>query len=238
LLYARGRPEHFRVIQLASVDLGTSLHTNQLARWRLAQIMPFRLARAIYKELTRGPVIYGLQWGDPDVWTPLQFIRERFVIPFVNPEHTGVDIGCGGGRWTRYLLGFKTVYAVDYYDELLSEFRKTFNRYKHVRPIKNNGTDFPGVASQSVDYVFSFGCFGHINQNLIDGYLGHIKEILKPGGNVVIHYSDKNKAMAQDSGFSDNTPEQMRALVLSHGFTIIQEDTTTMWNGSIIHFTN
>jgi cyclopropane fatty-acyl-phospholipid synthase-like methyltransferase len=130
-----------------------------------------------------------------------------------------VDIGCGGGRWTRYLLGFKTVYAVDYYEQLLLEFRKTFNRYKHIRPIKNNGTDFPGVAPQSVDYVFSFGCFGHINQTLIDGYLAQIKEILKRGGNVVIHYSDKNKAMAQDPGFSDNTPEQMRALVLSHGFT-------------------
>ena len=53
----------------------------------------------------------------------------------------------------------------------------------------------------------------------------------------MIYYSDKNKVMAQDPGFSDNKPEQMRALVLSHGFTIVQEDTTTMWNGSIIRFT-
>ena len=222
---------------MAQVDLDTTLHTDQLARSQLAQILPVRIARAIYRELTRGPFIYGLQWGDPDVWTPLQFIRDRFVIPFVNPEHTAIDIGCGGGRWTRYLLGFKTVYAVDYYEQLLLEFRKTFKRYKHVRPIKNNGTDFPGIAPRSVDYVFSFGCFGHINRTLIDAYVGHIKEILKPGGNVVIHYSDKNKVMAQDPGFSDNTPEQMRGIVLSHGFTIIQEDTTTMWNGSIIHFT-
>jgi cyclopropane fatty-acyl-phospholipid synthase-like methyltransferase len=131
----------------------------------------------------------------------IAFVRDRFVIPFVKPNQIAVDIGCGGGRWTRYLLGFKTVYAVDYYEELLSEFRKTFHRHKHVKPIKNNGTDFPGVAQQSVDYVFSFGCFGHINQILIDGYLGHIKEILKPGGNVVIHYSDKNKIMAQDPAF-------------------------------------
>ena len=113
----------------------------------------------------------------------------------------------------------------------------SFARYKHVTPIKNNGTDFPGIAPQSVDYVLSFGCFGHINQSLIDGYLGNIKPILKPGGNVVIHYSDKNKIMAQGSGFSDNTPEEMRALVRGHGYKIIQEDTTTMWNGAIIHFT-
>jgi len=222
---------------MSLVDLGTTLHTNQLASSRHARSLPVRIARSIFREVTRGPTIYGLEWGDPDTWTPLRFIRDRYVVPFVNPGHVALDIGCGGGRWTRYLLGFKSVYAVDYYEALLLEFRKTFDRHRHVKPIKNNGTDFPGVAAQSVDYILSFGCFGHINQALIDSYLGNIKTILKPGGNVVIHYSDKNKVMAQEAGFSDNTPEQMRALVLRHGYTIVQEDTTTMWNGAIIHFT-
>jgi hypothetical protein len=53
----------------------------------------------------------------------------------------------------------------------------------------------------------------------------------------VIHYSDKNKVMAQDPGFSDNTPDRMRALVANCGYRIVQEDTTTMWNGALIHFT-
>ena len=222
---------------MSLVELGTHLHTNQLARsWR-QRWLPVRIARAIYRELTRGPVIYGLEWGDPDVWAPLQFIRDRYVLPFVKPDQIAVDIGCGGGRWTRYLLGFKTVYAVDYYAELLAEFRKTFKRYPHVVTIQNNGTDFPGIARQSVDFVFSFGCFGHLNQTLIDSYLGHIKTIMKPGGNAVIHYSDKGKLMAQPAGFSENTPVEMRALVLGHGFRIVDEDTGTMWNGAIIHFT-
>ncbi len=219
------------------VDLGTTLHTDQLARSRRAHWLPIRLAKAVIRELTVGPAVYGLEWGDPETWTPLQYIRDRFVLPFVNPDHVAVDIGCGGGRWTRYLLGFKTVYAVDYYPELVAEFRRRFSRYRHVTAIKNNGTDFPDIAPQSVDYILSFGCFGHINQDLIDSYLGNIKTILKPGGNVVIHYSDKNKVMAQQPGFADNTPDQMRALVLGHGFKIVQEDTTTMWNGAIIHFT-
>ena len=221
---------------MSLVDLGTSLHTDQLAHARRARLLPVRIVRAIYREVTRGPEIYGLEWGDPDVWTPLQFIRDRYVLPFVDPAHTALDIGCGGGRWTRYLLGFQTVHAVDYYPELVAEFRRTFDKYPHVRPIKNNGADFPGVAPHSVDYTLSFGCFGHLNQALIDGYLGNIRTILKPGGNVVIHYSDKAKPMAREPGFADNTPEQMRALVLHHGFRIVAEDTGTMWNGAIIHF--
>jgi len=220
---------------LSLSDLTSTLHTDQLKREIRGLWWPIRIARAIRRELTVGG-IYGIQWGDPDVWTPLQFIRDRYVLPFIRPEHTALDIGCGGGRWTRQLLGFKTVYAVDYYEDLLVEFRKSFARYKHVTCIKNHGTDFPGIAPHSIDYILSFGCFGHINRSLIDSYLGNIKSILKPGGNVVIHYSDKNKIMAQGAGFSDNTPEQMRALVRGHGYRIIQEDTTTMWNGAIVHF--
>jgi Methyltransferase domain len=204
---------------------------------QFARLLPVRVARAIRRELTRGG-IYGLEWGDPDVWDPLRFVRDRYVLPFINPAHTAVEIGPGGGRWTRYLLAFKTVYAVDYYDEVLAEFRKTFSRYDHVRIVKNNGVDFPGIAPQSVDYALSFGCFVHLNQSLIDQYLGNLKTILKPGGNAVIHYSDKRKIMAQlNTGFADNTPEEMRALVLRHGYRIIQEDTTTMWHSSIVHFT-
>jgi hypothetical protein len=53
----------------------------------------------------------------------------------------------------------------------------------------------------------------------------------------VIHYSDKSKIMAQlKSGFSDNTPERMRGMVLGAGFRILEEDLTTMWHSSIIRF--
>lgn len=223
---------------LALLHLDSTQHIDMLnkASTRIARWLPVRIARAIVREATRGG-IYGLQWGDPDVWTPLIFIRDHYVLPFVNPEHTAVDIGCGGGRWTRYLLGFKTIYGVDYYEELVAEYRRAYARYPRVRAIKNNGTDFPGIPPQSVDFVFSFGTFGHLNQTLIDSYLANIKTIMKPGGNAMIHYSDKNKIMAQGPEFSDNTPEQMRALLLGHGFKIVREDTGTMWNGSIVFFT-
>lgn len=130
---------------MSLVDLGTTLHTKQLARSRLVRTLPVRVARAIWRELTLGPRVYGLEWGDPETWTPLQFVRDQYVLPFVNPQHVALDLGCGGGRWTPYLLGFKTVYAIDYYAELVAEFRRTFGRHRHVTAIKNNGTDFPGV---------------------------------------------------------------------------------------------
>jgi len=182
--------------------------------------------------------LYGLQWGDPEIAAPLGFIRDRYVLPYVKPDRVAVEIGPGGGRWTRYLLGCGQLYVVDYHPELLNELRKTFNK-PIMQFIKNNGSDFPGIPENSVDFIFSFACFVHLDADLIEAYLKNMKSILKPGGNVVIHYSDKTKIMAQiNPGFSENTPERMRSMVSAAGFQVVEEDLTTMWHSSLIRFTH
>jgi hypothetical protein len=104
--------------------------------------------------------------------------------------------------------------------------------------IKNTGTDFPSIPECSIDYLFSFGTFVHLDLHLIEAYLIHMKPILKPGANAIIHYADKTKIMAQmNDSFSNNTPEKMRQMVSGAGYKILEEDLTTMWHSSIIRFT-
>jgi len=195
-----------------------------------------RLVRAV-KTALWSKDIYGLQWGDPEVVEPLRFIRNQYVLPYVDPQHTALEIGPGGGRWTRYLLGFKRLYVVDYHPELLDELRRNFNEPNMVF-IKNNGTDFPGVEPGSIDYLFSFGTFVHLDLDVIDAYLKSMKGIVKPGANIVIQYSDKTKIMAQmNPGFSNNTPERMRQMIVSAEYRILEEDLTTMWHSSLVRFT-
>jgi hypothetical protein len=216
-------------------DTGTSLHLEPLWRAKHANSLPRRLLQAIRRELT--PALYGLQWGDPEVVEPLRFVRDRYVLPYVNSQHSAVEIGPGGGRWTRYLIGFKELYAVDYYAELLEELKRNFSRHPNIKFVKNNGTDFPGIAARSVDYLFSFGTFVHLEFNAIESYLLNIKSIMKPGANVVIQYSDKTKIMAQlTPSFSDNSPKMMREAVRMAGYRILEEDTTSLWHSSVIRF--
>ncbi|HEU5397089.1 MAG TPA: hypothetical protein VFV81_07970, partial [Verrucomicrobiae bacterium] len=68
--------------------------------------------------------IYGLEWGDPENSPPLQYIRDHFLLPYVRPETTVLEIGPGGGRWTRYMLPARKIYAVDFHQELLDELEK------------------------------------------------------------------------------------------------------------------
>lgn len=217
-------------------DLDTRLHLNMLKASKRRRSLLRRLLRAIKRELT-APNIYGLEWGDPEVVEPLRFIRDRYVLPYVNGDQYAVEIGPGGGRWTQYLLGFRKLYGVDYHAELLEELKKNFNQ-PNMEFINNNGTDFPGVKERSIDYLCSFGTFVHLDTHLIEAYLANMKPILKPGANVVIEYSDKTKLMGQlNKGFSENTPEKMQAMVLGAGYKILEEDLTTMWHTSIIRFT-
>jgi cyclopropane fatty-acyl-phospholipid synthase-like methyltransferase len=194
-----------------------------------------RLRRA--RDAFRADSIYGLEWGDPEVDEPLMYVKRHFLTPYVTPTTTVLEIGPGGGRWTRYLLTARMVYAVDYHQELLDELAVNF-RADNLISIKNSGTDLPGVPPESIDFIFSFGVFVHLDLDLIDAYLRSFKSVLKCGGTVVLQYADKTKPLAQlNNGFAQNTPEQMRQLILAQGYTIEEEDTGTMWHSSIVRFT-
>lgn len=216
--------------------LDTPIHIEMWREHKRKNSFLSRLRRAS-RELIPSKKIYGLEWGDPETVEPLGFIRDSYVLPYVNVGQDAVEIGPGGGRWTQYLVGFRTLHVVDYHRELLEEVQRNFNRL-NLKFIKNNGSDFPEVADASVDFLFSFGCFVHLDSDLVEQYLANMRRILKPGANVVIHYSDKTKIMAQvNPGFSENNPHRMREMVRCAGFRILEEDLTSMWNGGIIRFT-
>jgi len=181
--------------------------------------------------------IYGMHWGDPKDKPFLAYVRDNWCASYVNPTHTAVEIGPGGGRWTRYLLGFDQLYCVDYHQELLDELGSNF-RLPHLKLIKNNGDDFPSIPENSVDFVFSFGVFVHLDAEIVNGYLSNIKKILKPGGNVIIQYPDKSKPQAaKNDGFAKNNPVKMRQMVLDNGFFILEENLTVLPHAGLIRFT-
>lgn len=168
--------------------------------------------------------IYGMHWRDPQTDPVMRRVRDHFLLPYVHPDHTAIEIGPGGGRWTRYMLGFAKVYAVDYHQPLLDELARNY-KAPHLIALKNNGTDFPGIASESIDFVFTFAVFVHFDLPVIEAYLRSIRRVLKRDGQAVLHYSDKRKPKAQaQSGISDNDPERMCAAVRAAGFEVVEED--------------
>jgi len=215
--------------------LSTDLHLRMYEKGKKSRKLVTRLKSA-FKMVFSSENIYGLEWGDPETVPPLGYVRDHFLKPNLSPDTTVLEIGPGGGRWTRYMLGVKKIYAVDYHSELLNELKRNLGS-RNIEFVKNNGNDFPGIPDGSIDFLFSFGTFVHLDLDIIEQYLKNMLRILKPSGVAVLQYSDKNKPMAKANvGFSENTPEIMRQIVLKNGFTILEEDTMTLWHSSIIRF--
>lgn len=202
--------------------LNTDLHVKMLHRAR---------ARG---RLERG--VYGLHWGSPERRPDLRTVRDRWLVPYVHPDKVGLEIGPGGGRWTRYMLQFQRVYVVEYHAEVLAEFCKNFSQ-PNIVAIRNNGTDFPGIPAASVDFVFSFGVFVHLDADIIQAYLANLRGVVHFASQLVVQYSDKDKPRAkQNSDFSDNDPRRMRAMVEAAGYRIVEEDTSLLNHSSIVRF--
>lgn len=215
--------------------LDTTLHLGMYRTGMKRRTLPARIKQAL-KVLFVKDNVYGLEWGDPETSPPLALVRDHFLLPYVTQETTALEIGPGGGRWTRYMLGVKRLYAVDFHQELLNELKSNFNP-KNLTFVKNNGNDFPGIPNGSIDFIFSFGTFVHLDVEIIDRYLQNMKALLKPSTNVVIQYSDKSKPLGNSNkGFSENDPDTMRRLVSSHGYSIYEEDIKTLWHSSVIRF--
>jgi SAM-dependent methyltransferase len=215
-------------------QLDTNLHLQMYEGGKRSRSLLGRFYRA-WRALTDSNNVYGLEWGDPDKLAPFMYIRDHFLLPYITPDSTIVEIGVGGGRWTRYMLKAKQIYAVDYHQEILDLLKSNFPK-PNIKFIKNNGDDFPGVPPQSVDFLFSVGTFVHLELNIIDGYLRNMKPLLKPSSVVVIQYSDRSKPLGNTEGFADNDPDRMRALVQKHGYEVVEEDLKTIWHSSVIRF--
>ena len=131
-------------------SLDTEIHLKMLAHSKRPVVRRLRMARRILAKQGRWaedesstafdrikaacgavlgpPQIYGLEWGDPEVLPSLRHVRDHFLAPYVTPQATVLEIGPGGGRWTRYLLGAKQVYLVDFHQELLDELGRSMQR--------------------------------------------------------------------------------------------------------------
>ena len=94
--------------------------------------------------------------------------------------------------------------------------------------------DLDPIADDSVDFVFSFGTFVHIEPDGIAQYLAEIRRVLKPAGVAVVHYAAKEKPAGRlNRTFSDMTAEKLTAMA---PMELIAHDTTLIGHSNIVVF--
>ena len=147
-----------------------------------------------------------------------------------------LEIGSGGGRWTRYLLPARRLYCVDVNPEMFHYILGRLGPQPNLSFVRTQGTDLPGIEPESIDLVFTFGTFVHLEAEFIDGYLKSIRDVIKPDADVLIHYSDKEKpAAAANEGFAHTNTVVMEDLLAKNGYVIVEHGTDFLPHSNIVH---
>jgi SAM-dependent methyltransferase len=214
-----------------------------------------RWAKDLKRFESRGkPGYYGAQWGDPSTvrtriayWIrkilskperrpELTKVVHNYISPYLTKKSVVLEIGPGGGRWTRYLLQAKEIILVDLNAEFFPYLKNRAGKLTSKMRFKQTaGYELGGIDLDSVDFIFTFGTFVHIDPDGIDSYLGEMKRVLKPGGIAVVQYADKNKKAARErKGFSDMNCDRMNTFVQKHGFKLLDHNLSLLDHSNIV----
>lgn len=145
-------------------------------------------------------------WGkDGDEWSGMaahcgvpyaewkRQLVDRFLLPYARDADV-LEIAPGHGRWSETLLRVaRTATLVDLNPSCIASCQERFAEFKNVTYHVNDGLSLSAVADESIDFVWSFDSFVHMDAPVIDGYLAECARVLRPGGHLVVHHADKRR---------------------------------------------
>lgn len=122
-----------------------------------------------------------------DTWK--QAVVDTFLNPFLGADVDVLEIAPGHGRWTEFIVGrSQSLTLVDLNESCIDVCRQRFGSHPEISFITNDGRSLP-VADASMDLIWSFGSFVHIDPQDVEAYLAEFRRVLRPGGRFVVHHA-------------------------------------------------
>jgi SAM-dependent methyltransferase len=161
----------------------------------------------------------GEEWSNSEEWKA-SLVR-HVLEPNIPVGSRVLEIGPGGGRWTELLLQRgKHVTAVDLTPECIAVCRERFKDARNIEYQVNDGRDLGFVPTGSIDRIWSFDVFVHIQTRDVENYVAEFPRILVAGGVAVIHHAKSGRATGWRS---DMTDAKMRDICQRHGLEVVAQ---------------
>ena len=140
----------------------------------------------------------GEEWNRPDMEgvdvSPEEFVPyldDTVFGPFLGHVGTLLEIGPGGGRFTDVLLPrCDRLIAADTSSAMLGRIRERFRHLDKIEFVHLDGKGLRQIGDSSVDAVFCYGVFVHLQHWDIYNYLAETCRVLRPGGLALIQHSN------------------------------------------------
>jgi SAM-dependent methyltransferase len=173
----------------------------------------------------------GEEWSQSEQWKQSLI---RCVLQRQIAENSSIlEIGPGAGRWTAALLERARAYVgIDISSTCIALCSERFGADPRARFAVGSGRDLAGVGDGTIDAIWSFDVFVHINRAEVDGYAQEFVRVLVPGGIAVIHHGSVGGA---SGGWRSNlTAAALYEIVTRHGLST--ESSFAHWvDGNDVH---
>jgi ubiquinone/menaquinone biosynthesis C-methylase UbiE len=162
----------------------------------------------------------GEEWTLSDDWK--EALIRRLVDRYVSPGAKLLEIGPGAGRWTAHLIeraGHLT--AIDISPTCIALCRERFAAARNAEFHVNSGSDLAQVPDRSIDVIWSFDVFVHINETDVEKYAQEFARVLKPGGRGIVHHGSAGSAKGGWRG--DLTAVEFAAMLGRNGLRVVEQ---------------
>lgn len=167
-----------------------------------------------------------------------QSIMDRYASCFPSGGIL-LEIGPGHGRWSDWLAGRASkLVLVDLSPNCLDACQTALSGKVGLRSYLSDGETLPCDLTSTVDGVWSFDCFVHMNERTIRSYIQEIARVLKPGAQAVIHHGDSAAGDTADRGGwrSDITASFIAATAAANGLEVQAQDRRFHDGGGVPRF--
>lgn len=161
----------------------------------------------------------GDEWGSP---SHVERLLDDFLFPYIPDNAAGLEIGVGGGRIANKTAPrLKTLTCCDISSGMLTHAKANLAKYDNIT---FHLLDRPGlpVPEGSLDLIYSFDVFVHLDLHTIWKYFEEITRALRPGGHVFLHVSN----LRAPGGWEEFTSQEAYSVV---GHYFILPDTIALF---------
>lgn len=122
-----------------------------------------------------------------------QSVCDRLLLPNLTQQTVALEIGPGHGRWSQVMApACGALILVDLSPNCMAYCQKRLVAYSHIRYVVNDGKTLTGIADESIDFIWSFDCFVHLEADVLTAYLREIKRVLRRRGKAMIHHAGRH----------------------------------------------
>jgi ubiquinone/menaquinone biosynthesis C-methylase UbiE len=157
------------------------------------------------------------------VWK--QDIVQAFITPSISRNSTVLELAVGHGRWTPFLARRARRYiGVDFSPSCIAFCRRHFANLTNVDFSNTDGRTLSLIPDASVQFIWSYDSFVHIEADITEGYLAEFARVLSPAGRCSIHHPGQpSPEQRANGGRSRMSTELFARLAQRHGLRVLSQ---------------